>query len=468
MKSHGSSLAKDLKLLINNSVYSDLKIVCEDNETLYGCRAILAARSEVLDKLLFNGMKESKQNEIKFPEIKSCAMKIILEFLYTDEVNYTAFTPNNIIDTFHAADYFQLPDLQDQLVEYVKKELNGGNNNQVLAPELLSNAVRKMSASAENDLIKLLTEHVALISLDTVKYGELSFQGLQCLLSQTFTTKEPFATPEYTVFRYTVIQAAKHVSDEASYLFEKRLPALSKIDEAHRFDDDQSKYEEIRETITEILSSILPYIDLRRIDVNVLADIIEPLGIIPVNVLLDTYRFQAKEKRSLAPIRGTPLYKWDLQWDIRARGINLVLRDENHIVESPKSGQSGHHNIRANKMISGEGIYEWDVTIEETCTYAWVGVCTERGLDYSLFAGQQSCAWVLGSSGKCYHNNIGTNYVAEFGNGTNITVHLNMTDKTIAFSINGIRYPNVSAWKNLPSKLYPVASLNPPGRIRIG
>ena len=35
------------------------------------------------------------------------------------------------------------------------------------------------------------------------------------------------------------------------------------------------------------------------------------------------------------------------------------------------------------------------------------------------------------------------------------------------FTINGKKYPEISAWDNLPSKLYPVVSLRHPGRSRI-
>src|SRR6266542_4568415 len=87
----GYSLTNDLKFLINNKNYSDIKIICQDELIIYGNRAILAARSNVLDRLLFNGMKESTINEIKFPEIKFNAMEIILEYLYTEN-----FEPESI------------------------------------------------------------------------------------------------------------------------------------------------------------------------------------------------------------------------------------------------------------------------------------------------------------------------------------------------------------------------------------
>jgi hypothetical protein len=62
----GYSLKQDLRLLINNPKYSDLEILCEDEKKLHGCKAILAARSEVFDRLLYNGMKESYEKQISF------------------------------------------------------------------------------------------------------------------------------------------------------------------------------------------------------------------------------------------------------------------------------------------------------------------------------------------------------------------------------------------------------------------
>ena len=57
----GSSLEQDLRLLINNPKYSGVEFLCRDEKKLYGCRAILAARSEVFDRLLYNGMKNERK-----------------------------------------------------------------------------------------------------------------------------------------------------------------------------------------------------------------------------------------------------------------------------------------------------------------------------------------------------------------------------------------------------------------------
>src|SRR5438045_9570084 len=119
----GYSLEQNLKLLINNPKYSDIEILCEDGKKLYGCRAILAARSEVFNSLLYNGMKETYEKQISFPEINSAGMEIVLEYTYTGSVKKESLTKDNIVEAFNAADYFQLLDLQVFIMKAVKNNL---------------------------------------------------------------------------------------------------------------------------------------------------------------------------------------------------------------------------------------------------------------------------------------------------------------------------------------------------------
>src|SRR3954447_19192062 len=105
----GYSLKLDLELLVNNPKYSDIEILCKNEKKLHGCRAILAARSEVFDRLLYNGMKESYAKQISFPKINSSGMEIILEYTYTGSVEEVSLTKDNMVEAFYTADYFQLP-----------------------------------------------------------------------------------------------------------------------------------------------------------------------------------------------------------------------------------------------------------------------------------------------------------------------------------------------------------------------
>src|SRR5215213_9467160 len=100
----GNSLVQDLSLLVNNPKYSDIEILCEDKKKLYGCRAILAARSEVFERLFYNGMKESHENQISFPSINSSEMATILEYTYTGSVSEESLTKDNVVEAFYTAD----------------------------------------------------------------------------------------------------------------------------------------------------------------------------------------------------------------------------------------------------------------------------------------------------------------------------------------------------------------------------
>ena len=155
----GYSLEQDLRLLINNPKYSDIEILCEDEKKLYGCRAILAARSEVFDRLLYNGMKESFEKVISFPEINSSGMEIILEYTYTGSIKEESLTKDNIVEAFYAADYFQLPNLQDIIIKTIKNTLEKNGMENYL-PELLSKVVNIMPLPEDNVLLKFQSMHI--------------------------------------------------------------------------------------------------------------------------------------------------------------------------------------------------------------------------------------------------------------------------------------------------------------------
>src|SRR5204862_3289604 len=114
------SLEQDLRQLINNPKYSDIEILCEDEKKLCGSRAILAARSEVFDKLLYNGMKESHENQISFPKINSSGMEIILEYTYNGLIKEESLTKYNINEACYAADFFLLPELLAFIMDIFK------------------------------------------------------------------------------------------------------------------------------------------------------------------------------------------------------------------------------------------------------------------------------------------------------------------------------------------------------------
>jgi hypothetical protein len=460
----GYSLEQDLKLLINNPKYSDIEILCEDEKKLYGCRAILAARSEVFDRLLYNGMKETYENQISFPKINSVGMEIILEYTYTGSIKEDLLTKDNIIESYYASDYFQLLDLQDFIIKTIKNNLKK-NYTENYSPELLSKIVKIMPLSRDS-LLNSLVETVATIPLNNIEFGRLSIAGLQYLLSCTHEKEEVFVTSEYEVFRYGAILAAKQVSDDAYKSIIERLPTLEQI--KNSFQVNGNKFITDHQKVAEELEPLIEFIDFRRINGQILVNIIEPLEIIPTEVILSVYRYKALSDNSdLNDVRGRSIYEFNYVWDESACGSNLIIEDNGKIVQA-RNNCSLHQSVRAKITLESRDIFEWDVIIEKDCSSVWVGVCASENLDYKRFAGNQPTGWVLGSNGYCRNSCNDFDYCSSFrGDGTKITVHLDMNKRTIAFTVNGTKYREVSEWNNLPSKLYPVVSLKYPGRIRI-
>ncbi|RGB22955.1 hypothetical protein C1646_748359 [Rhizophagus diaphanus] len=458
----GYSLKQDLKLLINNPKYSDITILCKNEKKLYSCRAILAARSEVFDRLLYNGMKESYEDQISFPTINSSEMEIILEYIYTGTVSENSITKENIIEIYCIADYFQLPDLQNFITKTLKNTLenNFSNYTKNYSPELLSKAVEAIMLSENNILLNLLVEEVATIPLNSIEFGRLSITALEYLLSYTFDKEIPFVTSEYEVFRYSVILAAKQVSSNAYKTLKKQLPTLEQIENTAQV---ENKFiVDHHQIVFNELETLVKYIDFRRIKDQIY--IIESLKIIPNEIIINS------KELDLNDIRGIPIYRInesDYAWDESACGSKLTIMDNEKVVCAPDSCVL-HQSVRAKIILGNKGIFEWDIIIMKVCFYAWVGVCASENFNYETFAGGQSTGWVLGSHGCCYNSgNLVKDYCPPFGDGTKITVHLNMNRRTCSFTVNGIKYPAVSEWNNLPSKLYPIVSVNRSGCFQI-
>jgi hypothetical protein len=385
-------------------------------------------------------------------------MEIILEYIYTGSIKEESLTKDNIIEAFYAADYFQLLGLQKFIVKTIEntliKDFTGN-----YSPELLSKVAEAIPLTEDNILLNLLAEAVAIIPLNTIEFGRLSITGLQYLLSCTHEKEKAFVTPEYEVFRYSAILAAKQVSNNTYKNLMKQLPTLEQLENSIQV---KNKLSTNCQKVAKELEPLVEFIDFRRIDAQILSDIVEPLEIIPTEIISSVYQYRALPKNlDLNSTRGIGSYDWDES----ACGSGLIIEDNGKVVRASNICRS-HQSARA-KIILGKGIFEWDIIIERYCGAPWVGVCASENFNFQDFAGTQPTGWVLGD-GYCnkYYNNKYF-HCPPFKDGTRITVHLDMDKRSCAFTVDGIKYPEVAKWNNLPSKLYPVVSLVYPGRFRI-
>ncbi|CAG8449431.1 7039_t:CDS:1, partial [Acaulospora colombiana] len=323
----GNCLIEDLKLLINNTQYSDLEIECKDGVVLHGNCAIFAARSEVFNRMLFTRENEAPNKKVSFPKIDASIMKIIIEYLYTGTIADETLAADNIFEALDAADFFQLKNLQDLVSDfYIQICRKEGIDNK--SPELLSKAIQLMSSSTDNGAINFLVDTVARIPLDTIGFDRLSLQALRCLLSKSNDETKIFATSEYSVLRFAILLAAKNVSQEAFSTLEKKLPSWKKIEDGFDFNNNGiPDIEDVCASTANILAPIIEFIDLRRIDGKILVDIIEPLNLIPYKNLVAAYRFYTYEKRYLPLCRGI-----NFKWDKHGCGPSLSISSDGYMV----------------------------------------------------------------------------------------------------------------------------------------
>ncbi|GBB86059.1 hypothetical protein RclHR1_01250022 [Rhizophagus clarus] len=175
----------------------------------------------------------------------------------------------------------------------------------------------------------------------------------------------------------------------------------------------ESKF--ITQKVAKELETLVKFIDFMRIEGQILVDVIEPLEIIPVNIISDVYRQKVKlSKSDLNYIRGIPIPI--CVWDESECGSNVLIEDNGKIAYL-KSQTKTWKNVRAKMMLENRGIFEWDIIMEKTCEVTWVGVCAPEDLNYESWAGRQPTGWVLGNNDRCYNSDKGSNYCPPFGDG---------------------------------------------------
>ncbi|CAG8469618.1 11783_t:CDS:2 [Acaulospora morrowiae] len=438
----GSSLTNDLKFLINNQRYSDLEIRCKDGQVLYGCRAILAARSSVLDSMLYDKKSSSR---ITLSEIDSFIMIIILEFLYTGSISEGILTVENSFEIYFAANYFRLNKLQDLVIPFVYESCRTSTSNDCF-PKLFSKAIGTISPLTNNEIITILMEYVARIPLDDIEYGQLSIEALHFLLSNVDRTS--FATGDYSILRYAILTSAKEIAPDAVNFFEKRLPTLYAI-----FQDDYTidyskdmGYSNICVSISKKINPLCEYIDLSSIDEKVFKKILLPLRLIPPQSSTDSNNFvhdasvQHRGETALTNTnKGFPSYLVmsperefsgnqvisspapDLKWSDLMCGPNLQILDDGSKVITTTQAESTQ-SVRANYLMTN-GVHMWDIIVGRNSKLAWIGVCTEE-YNFPYFSGSQPNAWVMGLDGYCYNNsNRGVKFLdVKIKSGSKITV----------------------------------------------
>ena len=95
---HVDHLSEHLGKLYLSDEYSDVVLVLDQNHRVPAHRVVLAARSDYFRALLYGGMLESSQSEVKLVDTPVIAFKHLLKYIYTGNLSLHSFKEDLILD----------------------------------------------------------------------------------------------------------------------------------------------------------------------------------------------------------------------------------------------------------------------------------------------------------------------------------------------------------------------------------
>ena len=121
---HIHHLSEHIGRLYISDEYSDIVLVVGDTHRIPAHKVILAARSEYFRALLFGGMRESTQAEIKLVDTPLVAFKHLLRYIYTGNMSLNSVKEDLILDILGLAHLYGFLELETSISDYLKAVLS--------------------------------------------------------------------------------------------------------------------------------------------------------------------------------------------------------------------------------------------------------------------------------------------------------------------------------------------------------
>jgi hypothetical protein len=113
-----SSLGKFLAPLLNDVLFIDVNVVCQD-KVFSAHKIILAGRSEVFKTMLAGQFKEAKESKIEITSFEPRVVELLLEYIYKDAIAEEDVT----WELFHAAKMYELDGLAKLCLTSLRKSI---------------------------------------------------------------------------------------------------------------------------------------------------------------------------------------------------------------------------------------------------------------------------------------------------------------------------------------------------------
>ncbi|XP_050425985.1 BTB/POZ domain-containing protein 9-like [Adelges cooleyi] len=119
---HSYFMVSDQSNLRLNDGYTDVFLVV-DGERLPAHRSVLASRSDYFRALLYNGLKETDDSEVKISEVSVTSFKILLQYIYTGRMNLSMLENDVVLELFSISHLYCLSNLHFSLSQYLRHHI---------------------------------------------------------------------------------------------------------------------------------------------------------------------------------------------------------------------------------------------------------------------------------------------------------------------------------------------------------
>eukprot|EP01066_Platyproteum_vivax_P012941 Platyproteum_vivax@DN5889_c0_g1_i1.p1 len=139
-----STLAADLKQFVNDSMFSDIEILLDDNSVVYAHK-ILLARCPYFKALLTGPMIESKQNQVAISNVSRSIFLALLDYIYCEDISILYGDTHSpsievAMDLFVAADLFGVERLKKLCEECILQAVDNPSAPSIILAADLHNA----------------------------------------------------------------------------------------------------------------------------------------------------------------------------------------------------------------------------------------------------------------------------------------------------------------------------------------
>ncbi|ODN02448.1 Serine-enriched protein [Orchesella cincta] len=318
-----TGLAEDMKFLASMPELCDVTFLVGDTrEPVCAVRAVLAARSRVFYKMLYQQPSPQKkkdpprsenklrlflkrssepllnmQNQPSKPspqqhqtliieEFEPDVFRQLIEYIHT---GYVTLQPRTLLGVMNAADYYGLEELRKACTGFVQSCINVDT---VCA--LLASAERYIQYKCTKSLVQKVLEFVDEHGTEVLNLG--SFTLLPQHVVRLILVREELKADEFTKFQAALMWSKKYCDNN---------PELQ---------------------LKEVIGNFLEYIQFHKIPANVLMKDIHPLGVVPYHIVMNALAYQA-DPTSVDPSKLSPNNRPRRSDGSKARSMSVQSSD---------------------------------------------------------------------------------------------------------------------------------------------